>query len=654
MSKLCEICGTEIPEGEEFVVDGQVLCHEHFDEMYAECDDCGAVCRRDQLTEVAGGDLVCDDCLDRDYVCCGNCGEYVPDGDLHVVNRGYRDELLVCENCLDEYFRCDDCREYFSDNHLSANDYRDTLCESCIDYYRTCNNCGELLHENDAYYDEYEDEYYCEDCYHDRCHNGIRDYGYKPNPVFGTTDGRDGWDTYDGSELTFGVELECDRGNNPGRTASLICGITDRLYCKHDGSLTNGYEVVTHPGTLAWHMERFPWERVCDISRSNGFKSHDAGTCGLHIHIGRAQLGGTWLAQDKAVANMVVLSDVLWPEVLRFSRRDGENHYAECNHCAEALDDYQPGDERAAVEQLLNEAYRRGRYVAVNTQNSNTVELRFNRGSLVPATIYASLQLASNLAEFAMTHTLDECLDAKWDDVIHIHEYEELNAYVAKRFDGWVSSEYRPTVRFRVNSSQVQKDTEDDLLSFENRCKLVTDGATMRLEGDTPREGDLVVLTRAANPHITGHGYPRVGSVGVVIRREDDGWDLIMLNDTEAETHNGGIDGIAPRCFFVPREDYRIVTQLRNGTATNPPALLYMAKEHGLVPGDKVRAGHNDKRFNSGVLYYAANTMLDHVTAYAAWPRLRGGHDGRNDTLRSTPFSGHGWNYNASDLELNA
>ena len=310
MSKLCAICGTEIPDGEEFEMDGQVLCKEHFDELYTTCDCCGAIVRIDDCTTVADGDNVCEDCLDREYAHCDDCGEYYPVSDIHFVNdrhwefvpgRGYvrvGDGMYVCEDCLDsdDYFQCSDCGEWHTNDRRELSDDDVDICCDCADNWRVCSECGTVIRESRVYWGD-DDEPYCESCYNDRC-GVIHDYGYKPRPVFGTTDQYDGRTSYNGEDFTFGVELECDKGRNPRRAAGDIQDLTNRVYCKHDGSLDNGYEVVTMPGTLAWHMIVFPWDRIVEISRDYGFRSHDAKTCGLHIHIGRKQFGANDAKRD--------------------------------------------------------------------------------------------------------------------------------------------------------------------------------------------------------------------------------------------------------------------------------------------------------------------------------------------------------------------
>ena len=47
-------------------------------------------------------------------------------------------------------------------------------------------------------------------------------------------------------------------------------------YCKHDGSLDEGFEIVTHPMTLDFHLHRMPWERIVEEAKRLGYTSHQA------------------------------------------------------------------------------------------------------------------------------------------------------------------------------------------------------------------------------------------------------------------------------------------------------------------------------------------------------------------------------------------
>ena len=58
------------------------------------------------------------------------------------------------------------------------------------------------------------------------------------------------------------MELEIDEGGESNYEANLIQQIAncdhDHIYCKHDGSLEDGFEIVTHPMTLDYHRNEMP------------------------------------------------------------------------------------------------------------------------------------------------------------------------------------------------------------------------------------------------------------------------------------------------------------------------------------------------------------------------------------------------------------
>ena len=64
----------------------------------------------------------------------------------------------------------------------------------------------------------------------------------------------------------------------------------DHIYIKHDGSLDDGMEIVTHPMTLECHCNEMPWQTVMQEAISMGYLSHQCGTCGLHVHVNRSSL----------------------------------------------------------------------------------------------------------------------------------------------------------------------------------------------------------------------------------------------------------------------------------------------------------------------------------------------------------------------------
>ena len=60
---------------------------------------------------------------------------------------------------------------------------------------------------------------------------------------------------YGDSKMHLGVELEIDDGGEINSMAQQILNVanerSEHLYCKHDGSIDDGFELVTHPYGLA-------------------------------------------------------------------------------------------------------------------------------------------------------------------------------------------------------------------------------------------------------------------------------------------------------------------------------------------------------------------------------------------------------------------
>ena len=80
----------------------------------------------------------------------------------------------------------------------------------------------------------------------------IKPYNYKPEPLF-----------YGSGNLFYGVELEIDKGGEYSSSAEILMDVVNRdsehMYCKHDGSINCGFEMVLHPMTLDYHLNSMNW-----------------------------------------------------------------------------------------------------------------------------------------------------------------------------------------------------------------------------------------------------------------------------------------------------------------------------------------------------------------------------------------------------------
>ena len=335
------------------------------------CDICGHERPWDERAEFDGQNL-CADCLDAHTVLCVECGGRIWSDD----NAGSQDEPL-CQDCYD-------------------------------DNYTSCCRCGRQLREDQAYYessDEYDERPYCSQCYAalDK-DQSIHHYYYKPKAVF-----------HGEGPRFFGVELEIDGAGERASHALALLNIANRngdcAYIKHDGSLDDGLEIVTHPMSLEYHLREMPWEALCRKAVSLGYLSHRTSTCGLHVHVSRSAFGETEAAQEAAIARVLYFFERHWEELLKFSRRTPRQlerwaaRYGYKEQPMEILD-------------FAKKGYHGGRYTCVNLQNADTVEFRMFRGTLKPNTIFAALELLDQLCDMAVSLSDGELKAVPWTSFV--------------------------------------------------------------------------------------------------------------------------------------------------------------------------------------------------------------------------------------------
>lgn len=348
---------------------------------------------------------------------CSICGEPYPADQLTEFDGKY-----LCSSCLGtETTVCSRCdRRIWEVNNFGSDSM--PLCESCYDnHYTTCSHCDRIIRSEDVYYENDEDDTpYCQDCYNTYCSTKIiRDYYFKPAPIF-----------YGESERYFGMELEVDGAGEDDDNAERVMNIGNRdkchIYCKHDGSLDDGFEIVSHPMTLDYHKNEMPWESVLRKVCSLGYTSHQAETCGLHIHVNRSSLGNTYSEQEACIARILYFFEKHWEELLKFSRRT--NHQLERWAARYGYKD-KPKD-------ILDHAKggaNNGRYSCINLQNADTIEFRMFRGTLKYNTIIATLQLVNKVCDVAFSLTDDEIKSMSWTTFVSGCTEPELIQYLKER-----------------------------------------------------------------------------------------------------------------------------------------------------------------------------------------------------------------------------
>lgn len=353
----------------------------------------------------------------RDLEPCQLCGE-MHDPEALIEFGGMR----VCGECADTaIIRCDRCGSQLwrSDN---AGDNDTYLCRSCYDnYYTHCEACDSLIRQEDAHYEDDEDAALCYDCWRQRASRCcIHPYSFKPAPIF-----------YGENNKFMGVELELDCGGESEKNARALLEIAnfgeERVYIKHDGSLEDGLEVVTHPMTLDYHMNHMPWAEMLEKARELGYKSHQARTCGLHIHVGRDCLGDTDKERDEVIARILFFFEKHWDELLKASRRTIRQLEQWANR-------YGYQEEPRRILDTAKKSFSGIRYTAVNLTNQATIEFRWMRGTMRHSSLVAALQLVNRIVDCAICLSDEEMKQMSWTTFVSgCTQYPELIHYFKER-----------------------------------------------------------------------------------------------------------------------------------------------------------------------------------------------------------------------------
>ena len=180
--------------------------------------------------------------------------------------------------------------------------------------------------------------------------------------------------------------------------------------------------------SLEHHINEMPWKEVMQRAIRGGYLSHQAYTCGLHVHISRAGLGDTYEEQECAIAKILYFYEKFWDEILRFSRRTPGQAERWARRYGGGVDTPKKTLEHAKSSNF-------GRYMAVNLENVNTVEMRIFRGTLKYSTFIATLQFVDEICRVA-TSLSDEFIQCMtWLDFVQMipKEKKELIEYLKVR-----------------------------------------------------------------------------------------------------------------------------------------------------------------------------------------------------------------------------
>lgn len=377
------------------------------------CSTCG------NITALDGLDFWgrCRDCA----VVCTRCGASIQSGMRVAVNALLDEYITYCYTCAAnvDVRMCRWCRRNFDAVRapLQNCECGNQFCVVCIPEER--HDCRMRLERIKT----------------------LHAYEYKPKPLFSLMA-----DDPQGTKRFFGVEWEVDSGRmsplSPDEQKRLLelSNKQSLFYLKRDGSIPNGVEVVTHPGTRRFHRAQFPWKAVIERAKDMALDNESPhSNAGLHIHVSRDAFGEGLDPNDpeyaaKVEARMgavVYLYDKLWPPLYVFSRRSGDNikfskpfERGEVDGCRTAREFY---------KRAYTLSYNYGHAYCVNVAPKNTIEFRCFKGTSRPEIIQASLSLVDAIIDTARETSDEKLAVLKWRDITDRVADEDFKVYLAER-----------------------------------------------------------------------------------------------------------------------------------------------------------------------------------------------------------------------------
>lgn len=358
---------------------------EVIEESDVECAVCSTDIAPDYAYTTEHDEIVCSDCVRT----CENCQETgTENDDWNVV-----DGDLWCQHCTDSHSNwCESCEEYTQHDTNYIADRDSYWCRDCTAGSYWCEDCN-----------QYYDQGFCEDCNDTRL---VHDYNYRPDPIFHSTTNSE--------RLFFGIEIEVEAGRNISDASEYAQQLEslDLAYLKSDGSLSCGFEIVTHPMSHAFlknEAQEF-YDVLNGLRSTYKVQSWSTSTCGVHIHISRTGFNGG--AHMHRFLNLVYSNQDFYETMAgRSSDRWAKFDDCEINGDWVTVNGNRTWVAKRSFRHKLDNG-RRGRgsdrYSAVNTNNDATLEMRIFKGTTNPQTIKSHIDLAHASVEYTRSLSVRE------------------------------------------------------------------------------------------------------------------------------------------------------------------------------------------------------------------------------------------------------
>ena len=335
------------------------------------------------------------------------------------------------ENDNSYYYQCPACEHYTHDDNTLWWD-NERYCRTCYENnVFSCNDCDEFRWGDDDH-----------DCEGDGDDDSalIHSYSYRPSPFF-----------FGEGKYHFGFELEVEaRGNGRYDGAMLVQNtLGGHAYMKEDGSLDDGFEIVTHPHTLEKYHTDFNWG-VLDKLKRDGYRSWNTTTCGIHVHVSRTAFGNgdPWrLNVPNSMRSQMILQRQ--SHELRFMKLIYDNQRQVERISGRSSDRYASFNDKGQLLRKIKNGYQsNGRFSAINTENDDTIEIRVFRGSLRKERVLSAIEFVHASVEYTR--------DIKVTTKNHALSWLKFTGYVA------TNAELYPNLVTIMGESFANDTTSDD------------------------------------------------------------------------------------------------------------------------------------------------------------------------------------------------
>lgn len=187
----------------------------------------------------------------------------------------------------------------------------------------------------------------------------------------------------------FGVEAEVEMaepasGSTKNRIANSVLRSLGSEFAiiKSDGSLDNGFEIVSAPACLETH--RRYWPKLDSMPDKDSLRAWDTSTCGFHVHVGKDSLTTLQVGRIIHLINHPANKSFVQKVAGRSSDRWSKfiNKKLSCAH--------------------PNLTQSTDKYEAVNTLHRETIEFRIFRGTINTRHIIRNLEFVDAVCQFCL------------------------------------------------------------------------------------------------------------------------------------------------------------------------------------------------------------------------------------------------------------